>query len=1357
VAIVGDAYIVVHAITSGVEKDIQRAFSGMEGVASRAAQDVSRSFNKNLKLDNGTSLGRFNTSLQSIAPNALKVSRAFNRLVRIGFVVQSVMGTLAGSIGALVGGIGALGGAAIGAAPAIVALGGAFGSLIVGMQVAKAAFKGIGGALNSLQSGGGGGADQQKAIDDAMKNLAMTIEDNQKRIVNANNRIREAQLNLNEAFRQGKEEIQQLGFEAESAAISEQKAAIELEKARETLAGAQDLPPNSRVRREAELAFSEAELNYRMAKDRATDLATEQDRLAKTGVEGTQVVIDARGQLAEAEENLADTVVQAARAQEDAYNRLAEAQKGLGGGGGADPFAKLTESQKKFTLFLYNDVLPAMGQLKAAAADSFLPVLQQQMERMMSGGLLLRLRDGIEEVSKGLAQATVNFTDVLMRETALENFSAFFTDSAKLLPKFGSIFGNTFAGVLAMLNAASGLTEKFVGSIDSAMLRFRKSMELGNESGMLAGFFYRAGQLAGQFGKIFSNIFGGLGALMSASIGPGSGGQMVLDWLQEITAGFKNVDKFSLGNFLRGSAENMIAMLDTLGTFISAIVAAGANPAVKVFWDTIALGAGTFRNLVQESVKTAPVLAQLLLHLGEMIAIFSDSGSVIAFLNVLQFITGATLNLLKAMRPLLDILGPVFAALSALVVVGKGFKLVFTILTGIVMSVVGSFGKLIGFLRMTTGLITGETLSTAALAKAKHALNMATLEQTVAESRLAVIKARAVVAFGLETASTAQATVAKTTAAVASRALVVAEGQLAAASVATGATMMAAFWPITLALAAIAAAVAAVMIVMAIEQANFEKATGAVTAAMDDAASATDIYSASLLAIPDGKVKTFLSDTTNNFETMRYAVGQLGKAQSSFFGAMAHGTSLTTGLANAFGAIGKSLSNMAAEDLPSAQKQFKSLTEGLHLNSEGTRIALDEMDDYKTALEDQAEQLGINLMGQDGQIDKQKLVNFAMGEGEIAIRRHTEAMLGQINATRDAALATISASDAYKAATTDIEGNTVDFNLEGFFTSLQSQIDAANAYVTNMTTATQLGLSDQGVAFLNSMGADGQVALAAIAAGGVDAVNKFNGQMAEMYKQTSEQTLLSSQTYGTALRNIGETYGDDVANAISTGIAKGTFTAEEAVNALGITVDGITPTLNVNADTSKVTSAIEAAIEAPKGSLGSLKVAAKDKPVIDVDTKAGTDKVLTLEEKLKKMNGSRYTSYLAVETELKKKNGGLINWGSLWGGGDKDGGLKKFAGGGSVYGPGGPRDDRIPAMLSAGEYVVNALATKRYLPLLNSINNGSPTFASTTPQQGAGAPTINMTINPSPGMDERALASMVSRELAFQMRKGSVY
>lgn len=58
------------------------------------------------------------------------------------------------------------------------------------------------------------------------------------------------------------------------------------------------------------------------------------------------------------------------------------------------------------------------------------------------------------------------------------------------------------------------------------------------------------------------------------------------------------------------------------------------------------------------------------------------------------------------------------------------------------------------------------------------------------------------------------------------------------------------------------------------------------------------------------------------------------------------------------------------------------------------------------------------------------------------------------------------------------------------------------------------------------------------------------------------------------------------------------------------------------------------------------------------------------------------------------------------GGGTASAGLKagKMARGGPVTGPGGPRDDRVPAMLSAGEFVVNAAATSRHRGLLEAIN-----------------------------------------------------
>jgi hypothetical protein len=38
----------------------------------------------------------------------------------------------------------------------------------------------------------------------------------------------------------------------------------------------------------------------------------------------------------------------------------------------------------------------------------------------------------------------------------------------------------------------------------------------------------------------------------------------------------------------------------------------------------------------------------------------------------------------------------------------------------------------------------------------------------------------------------------------------------------------------------------------------------------------------------------------------------------------------------------------------------------------------------------------------------------------------------------------------------------------------------------------------------------------------------------------------------------------------------------------------------------------------------------------------------------------------------------------------------------------------------------------------------------------SGGSGVNITVNPAPGMDERALAEMVSRRIAFEIRKGTI-
>ncbi|TBA38427.1 phage tail length tape measure family protein [Rhizobium ruizarguesonis] len=84
--------------------------------------------------------------------------------------------------------------------------------------------------------------------------------------------------------------------------------------------------------------------------------------------------------------------------------------------------------------------------------------------------------------------------------------------------------------------------------------------------------------------------------------------------------------------------------------------------------------------------------------------------------------------------------------------------------------------------------------------------------------------------------------------------------------------------------------------------------------------------------------------------------------------------------------------------------------------------------------------------------------------------------------------------------------------------------------------------------------------------------------------------------------------------------------------------------------------------------------------------------------------------------------GGGGGWGQLSGGGGFDwaslfspsfkpnttfGAFLGLAAGGHVAGAGGPTDDAIPAMLSNGEYVINAAATRRHRRLLDAINSGS--------------------------------------------------
>jgi len=71
--------------------------------------------------------------------------------------------------------------------------------------------------------------------------------------------------------------------------------------------------------------------------------------------------------------------------------------------------------------------------------------------------------------------------------------------------------------------------------------------------------------------------------------------------------------------------------------------------------------------------------------------------------------------------------------------------------------------------------------------------------------------------------------------------------------------------------------------------------------------------------------------------------------------------------------------------------------------------------------------------------------------------------------------------------------------------------------------------------------------------------------------------------------------------------------------------------------------------------------------------------------------------------------------------------MPAFANGGAVFGPGSGTSDDILARLSNGEFVVNAAATKRFLPMLEAINGGNlPAFAKGGQAGSTGASTFGL-------------------------------
>ena len=616
-AIVGDAYVVVRAITSGVERDIAKAFNDVDRVSEKAGKDISNGVNRGIRGNNidFDFSGRF-------AKSAIDAKEQFSSLTRAGYVLAPSLTAVSGIIGLLGTGLISLT-SIIGAAatPALITLAGAFTAAGQAALTLKLAFSGVAKAVQAGTKNSKKSASATKSEVDAQRNLLKAYED-----------LADAQQAVNDARETAIEQIQQLGFDSEDAALNEQKAALELEKARETLARVSDLPPNSRARKEAQLAFAEADLNLRRAVDRNNDLKKAEAENLKAGsdlksqVEASKVVVNAKKAELDAERN----IIKAVEARDAAL-------QGSGADAYADALSGLSKEAQSFVKYLVS-IQGEFKKLRAAAGQKLFPQLETAIDNLVKN-LFPALRPLLTETGDVLGKVAKRISEVVTSSENIKRLESIWRTNNDFINNLGTAIGNLYEGFLILLKAAKPLIDAFGEFLKNTTGSWKETLKLDEATGKLGERFKIAKGILKDLGTIFGNIFGGFKNLVKANVGPGSAGEIFLEYFKKISLSFKNlktIDGRPLKDFFADAAVNGTKLLGLLGDIIGGFIRLADNKGLGIFLDQLKVVNGIFSDIGESLDSSLPSFGNFLIEFSKFVKTVTDSGSITIFFDTLS-------------------------------------------------------------------------------------------------------------------------------------------------------------------------------------------------------------------------------------------------------------------------------------------------------------------------------------------------------------------------------------------------------------------------------------------------------------------------------------------------------------------------------------------------------------------------------------------------------------------------------------------------------------------------------------------------------------------------------------------------
>ncbi len=458
------------------------------------------------------------------------IASAVGALGPVAAAAAAGMAALAAATSVVPGLIMAVAAAAAAAIPVIAGLGAVGGVLKLG-------FGGIAGALQAYGKAVGGAGGGSSGAANQMRAAARQILAAEESLAEAKRRAVRASQEVTRAREREIERLEDLKLAIRGAALEQEDAVLGLERAQErmkelqrqqaeneltdrlALTGVQrerfDISPTDV--KEAELAIRQAKLRLDEAKESAGDLAQEQAKAARVGVDGSEQVQQALENQRQA--NLA--VTQAARQLQYAHE---DAAQSIGGGGAAGAVDQFAEAMKKLSPNA-RELVYALLKIKERF-DGIRLAVQDRLLEGFAGGVtkladrwLPALGQLLPEIAGKLNRVGLELMDALGQPEFVENISVAVRGFGRVIDRLRPALVGLVDTFGDLSKAATPIMEKLADRLSNALISFSMWIDKAAEDGSLEEWFDKAAKAAENLWQILQESFGLLGDIIEIAFG----------------------------------------------------------------------------------------------------------------------------------------------------------------------------------------------------------------------------------------------------------------------------------------------------------------------------------------------------------------------------------------------------------------------------------------------------------------------------------------------------------------------------------------------------------------------------------------------------------------------------------------------------------------------------------------------------------------------------------------------------------------------------------------------------------------------------------------------------------------------